>query len=53
MPPARDFTPARDLTQWLLHVAFVHLNSIHEVELIEHLFMILPKAQLLWSAKDP
>ena len=36
----------------LLHVALVQLNSICGVELIEHFFTILPKAQLFQSAKD-
>ena len=55
MPPAHklfhvtlayDLTHARELTQWPLHMAFMQLNSIPGVELIEHLFMILPKTQL-------
>ena len=46
-------SPARDLTLWPLHMAFVQLSSICGVESIEHLFSILPKAQLLQSAKDP
>ena len=56
MPPARNLfhvTPARDLTPWSLHMALVQLNSICGVESIEHLSTISPKAQLLWSAKDP
>ena len=52
-PLPRDLTPARDLTLWPLHVALVQLNSICGFESIEHLFTILPKAQILWSAKDP
>ena len=35
-------TLVRDLTSWPLHVAFVQLSSICGVELIEHLFKILP-----------
>ena len=50
---ARDHNSACDLTPWPLHVAFIQLNSIREVELIEHPFTILPKAQLLWSAENP
>ena len=46
MFPARDLTPTRELTSCSLYVAFVQLNSICRVELIEHLFMVLPKVQL-------
>ena len=49
MPPARNpfyMTPAHDLIPWRLHVAFVQLNSIRRVELLEHLFTVLLKAQL-------
>ena len=45
-PFLRDLTPARDLTPWSLHVAFVQLNLISGVELIEHLFTVLPKTPL-------
>ena len=46
-------TPACNLTPWSLHVAFVQLNSIRVVELIEYLFTVSPKTQLLRSAEDP
>ena len=58
--PARDpfhVISARDSYTWphlcLPHMIFVQLSSIGGVELIKHLFRILPKAQLLQSAKDP
>ena len=47
MPPARKsfhVTLAGDLNLWHLYVVFVQLNSICGIELIEHLFTILPKA---------
>ena len=47
LTPAHNLTPARDPNPWLLHVIIVQLNSICGVEWIEHLFTILPKAQLL------
>ena len=58
MLPARNFFRVTlllhvTLPRDPLHMALVQLNSICEIELIEHLFTILPKDQLLWSAEDP
>ena len=44
---------ARDLTLWPLYVTFVQFSSTCKVELIKHLFMVLPKAQIFQSAEDP
>ena len=52
LTPAYELTSLRDLNLWFLHVAFVQLNFICKVELIEYLSTVLPKAQLFGSAKD-
>ena len=49
--PAHNFTPVRNLSLWLLHVALVQLNSICGVELIEYLFTILPKRNFFGARK--
>ena len=50
-------TSARNSCIWphpcVHHMTFVQLSLIYGIEMIEHLFRVLPKAQLFQSTKDP